>query len=123
HPAIGTTITGNVTVSADLAGAFTIGDPAQAIAISRPGQTARYTFAGTAAQTLNFSWSSVAVAGTGRVSVSVLDPGGGTVSSTSFVNGATGTLQIAALPSTGTYTIVLDPAGTTMSGSFSLVTR
>jgi hypothetical protein len=33
-------------------------------------------------------------------------------------------MDIAALPTTGTYTIVLDPdSGTTMSGSFSLVTR
>jgi IPT/TIG domain len=115
---------GSFAVSTPLAGTFVIGDPARSISISRAGQTARYTFSGTSAQTLRFNWTSASVAGTGSVAVTVLNPSGGTVSSSSFANGATGGFDIASLPSTGTYTIVLDPpSGTTMSGSFSLVTR
>src|SRR5262249_4449275 len=115
---------GTLALSTPLTGTFVIGDPAQSISISRTGQTARYTFSGTAAQTLRFNWASTSVAGTGSVSVTVLNPSGGTVSSGSFANGANSGFDIAALPSTGTYTVALDPAsGTTMSGSFSLVTR
>jgi hypothetical protein len=97
---------------------------AQAISITRPGQSARYTFNGTAAQTLRFNWSSTLVAGSRWVDVTVVNPSGGQVSYSYFYNGQTGGMDIAALPTTGTYTIVLDPdSGTTMSGSFSLVTR
>jgi hypothetical protein len=124
-PAASTITAGTLAFSTPQAGTFVIGDPAQTIAISRPGQTARYTFTGTAAQTLRLNWSSVSVAGTGSVAVTILNPSGGTVSPTSsFANGASGGLDIGTLPSAGTYTVVLDPpSGTTMSGSFSLVTR
>lgn len=123
-PATSQITAGTLAVSTPLTGSFVIGDPAQSISISRPGQTARYTFSGTAAQTLRLNWTSVSVAGTDSVSATILNPGGGTVSSSTFANGATGGFDIAALPSTGTYTVALDPpSGTTMSGSFSLVTR
>jgi hypothetical protein len=115
---------GTFAVSTPLTGTFVVGDPAQSISISRAGQTARYTFSGTSGQTLRFSWSSVSVAGTGSVAVTVITPGGATLNSNSFANGASGGFDISTLPSTGTYTVVLDPpSGTTMSGSFSLVTR
>jgi hypothetical protein len=115
---------GALALSTPLSGTFVVSDPAQTIALARPGQTARYTFSGTAAQALRFNWGSVTVAGSNNVSVTVLNPSAGTVSSGSFLNGATGGFDIAALPATGTYTVVIDPtSGSTMSGSFSLVTR
>jgi hypothetical protein len=115
---------GSLAFSTPQAGTFVVGDPAQAISITRPGQSARYTFNGTAAQTLRFNWSSTLVAGSRWVDVTVVNPSGGQVSYSYFYNGQTGGMDIAALPTTGTYTIVLDPdSGTTMSGSFSLVTR
>ena len=111
-------------VNIGAAGTFVIGDPAQTVAIARPGQTARYTFSGTVDQLLRLDWSSATVQGAATVSVSVLKPDGTTLSSGSFVNGATGGMNIAALPSTGTYTVVFDPSrAATMSTSSALATR
>jgi hypothetical protein len=115
---------GTLALSTPLAGTLVIGDPAQAVEIARPGQTARYTFAGTAAQLLRLNWTGTAVSGGATVAVSVLKPDGSTLGSGSFGNGATGGLDIASLPSTGTYTIVFDPASAgTMLAPVSLVTR
>ena len=124
-PPSGVSITaGTLAISTPQAGTFNIGDPAQGISLTRPGQNARYTFSGTSGQTLRLNWSSVTLSGGASVAVSVLNPSGGTVSTGSFSNGASGGMDIAALPSTGTYTIVLDPSlAQTMSASVSLVTR
>jgi hypothetical protein len=101
-----------------------VGDPAQTVAITRPGQTARYTFSGTAAQLLHLGWSSAVVAGGATVFVSILKPDGTTLASGSFVNGASGGFDLPSLPATGTYTVVLDPSlAATMSAAVSLVTR
>jgi hypothetical protein len=111
-------------ISTPLSGTFVVGNPAQTVAITRPGQTVRYTFSGTASQLLRLNWSSATVGSSATVAVSVLKPDGSTLSSSSFVNGASSGLDIASLPSTGTYTIVLDPSlAATMSASMSLVTR
>jgi hypothetical protein len=115
---------GTLALSTPLAGAFIVGDPPQAVAITRPGQTARFTFSGNAAQLLRLAWTSPAVSGGANVAVSVLRPDGTTLGSGSIANGAAGTLDIAALPATGTYTIVFDPASAaTMSATTSLATR
>ena len=116
---------GTVMLSTPLTGTINVGDPAQAVAISRTGQTARYAFSGTVGQMLRVNWSAASLSPGGSSGrVSVLKPDGTTLSSGSFVNGSTSGLDIAALPSTGTYTLVLDPSpNVTMSVSFSLVTR
>jgi hypothetical protein len=122
-PATSSITAGSFALSTPLSGTFVIADPAQTISIARAGQTARYTFNGTASQTLHLNWSSVSIAGTGSVAVSVLKPDGTTLSSSSFLNGANGGMAISALPTSGAYTVVFDPpSGTTMSGSFALVT-
>ena len=115
---------GSLAISTPLAGTFVVGDPAQTVALSRPGQTARFTFAGTAAQLLRLNWTGTTVSGGANVSVSVLKPDGTTLSSGSFLNGATGGLDIASLPTTGAYTIVFDPASAaTMTAPVALLTR
>ena len=115
---------GALAISTPLAGTFVVGDPAQTVALSRSGQTARYTFAGTAAPLLRLTWTGTTVSGGASVSVSVLKPDGTTLSSGSFLNGATGGLDIASLPTTGTYTIVFDPASAaTMTAPVALLTR
>jgi hypothetical protein len=123
-PAASTITGGTFALSTPLAGTFVIGDPAQNVAITRPGQTARYTFSGTAAQTLRLNWASTVVSGGTYVSVSVLKPDGSTLTSGSFLNGANSGMDIASLPSTGTYTVLLDPqSAQTMSASLSVATR
>ena len=115
---------GSLQLSTPATGSFVVGNPAQVVAVTLPGQVARYTFSGTAGQLLHLNWSSTSVSGGSSVAVSVLNPSGGTVSSSSFTDGATGGFDIASLPSTGTYTVLFDPAAAaTMSASVSLVTR
>lgn len=115
---------GTLALSTPLAGAFIVGDPPQAVAITRPGQTARFTFSGNAAQLLRLAWTSPVTSGGAGVAVSVLKPDGTTLASGSIANGVAGALDIASLPTTGTYTIVFDPASAaTMSATTSLVIR
>ena len=123
-PGASTIAGGTFALSTALAGTFVIGDPAQAVAITRPGQTARYTFSGTAAQLLRINWTSAVVSDGSSVRVTVLNPDGSTLTLSSFLNGANGGLDIPSLPTSGTYTVVFDPAyAATMSASVSLVTR
>src|SRR5262249_28747443 len=123
-PASSSITGGTFALSTALAGSFVVGDPAQTVAIARPGQTARDTFSGTGAQFLGLNWTLVVVSGGATVSVSILKPDGSTLTSGSFANGANNGVDIASLPSTGTYTVVLDPpSAQTMSASLSLVTR
>ena len=115
---------GTMALSSSLTGTFVVDNPAQTVAITRPGQTARYTFSGTAAQNLRINWSSATVLGGNSVQVTVLNPDGSTLSSSSFADGNTGGFDVPSLPTTGTYTVVFDPSqGATMSASLSLVTR
>jgi alkylated DNA repair dioxygenase AlkB len=124
-PPPGVAITGGTfAISTPQAGTFNVGDPAQVIALSRPGQTARYTFSGTSGQTLRLNWTSASVQGGASVAVTVLNPSGGTVANGSFFDGGSGGVDLPALTATGTYTIVLDPSlAQSMSASVSLVTR
>ena len=103
--------TGTVTlnlfdVPADLTGSLTIGNPAIPIGISAVGQNANYTFEGAASQQVT-----VRVTGSnyGCVLVSLLDSGGATLTSagpciTNF------NLTTWTLPTTGTYTVKVDPS-------------
>lgn len=124
-PPVDRTITGGTfAISTPVAGTFTIGDPAQTVTVSRTGQTARYTFSGTSAQLLRLNWSSTSITGGTSVAVTVLKPDGTSLGTSSFGSGATGSYDVPSLPTTGTYTVVLDPAtAATMSASMSLVTR
>ncbi|MGI8423402.1 MAG: pre-peptidase C-terminal domain-containing protein, partial [Chloroflexota bacterium] len=115
---------GTAAFSTAASGTVVVGDPAQTIAVSRPGQTARYTFSGTSGQLLRLNWTGAVVGSSATVAVSILKPDGSTLSSSSFVNGANGGLDIASLPSSGTFTVVLDPSNAaTFSASAALATR
>lgn len=124
-PPAGINITGGtIAVSTPATGTLTIGGAGQAIAITRPAQTARYTFSGTAAQLLRLSWTAPTISSGSAVTVSILNPSGGVVSSKALANGVADSLDIASLPSTGTYTVVLDPSfAGTASSTFTLATR
>jgi hypothetical protein len=123
-PAASSIVAGTFAISSPLAGSLVVGASAQTIAITRPGQTARYTFSGTAGQLLRLNWSGTTVTGGSSVSVTVLKPDATTLSSGSFVTGATGGFDIASLPTTGTYTVAFDPSSAgTLSAPVTLVTR
>jgi hypothetical protein len=115
---------GTFALSTPLAGVFVVGDPAQTVAVTRPGQTARFTFAGTAAQLLRLNWAATSITGATTVFVSILKPDGSYLAASSFGNGATGGTDIPALPASGTYTVVFDPpSAAAMTASVTLVTR
>ena len=115
---------GTLAVSTPVTGWIAVGGGSQTVDITRPGQTARITFSGTSGQLLRLSWASAVVSGGSSVAVSVLKPDGTTLGSGSFINAATGYLDIASLPSAGTYTVVLDPtSAATISVPLTLATR
>ena len=93
-PGSSSIVGGTFALSTPLAGTLVVGDPTQTVAITRPGQTARYTFAGTAAQLLRLNWSSVSITGASYVTLNVLKPDGSNLASASISNGATGGLDL-----------------------------
>jgi hypothetical protein len=123
-PAASSITGGTFAISTPVSGTLIIGDPAQPIVVSRPGQTARYVFSGTAAQALRLNWTGATVSSGAFVAISVVKPDGTNLSSGSFANGATGGLDIATLPAAGTYTVVFDPTtAATFSAPINLQTR
>ncbi|MYS21701.1 hypothetical protein GA0115240_13471, partial [Streptomyces sp. DvalAA-14] len=110
--------TGSVTVQAyavpdDVTAAATIDGPAVGLATPAVGQKASVTFTGTAGQNI----SAVATGSTyaGGVSVQLISPDGDWLWGDT-VYGADAVTDTAELPSTGTYTILISPAGIDTGG-------
>jgi hypothetical protein len=93
-------------VPADPSGTVTIGGSALTLTTTTPGQNASATFSGTSGQQatvhLTGNW-------TGRVTVSLLGPDGTVLTSTTAL-WTPFNLTTQTLPTTGTYTIVINPA-------------
>jgi hypothetical protein len=114
---------GSMTVTpynvADVTGEVTMGGPAVPVSLSTPGQNMAMTFQGTAGQkvtlTLTNSWFGFVPYG--NVYVNVNKPDGALLGRVD-VNGGSGPffIDVMTLPSTGTYTITLDPSGTRTGG-------
>ena len=117
------TTTGSVTMLlnnfADVTGTITIGTPLTATT-TVAGQNARYTFSGTAGQQISMNLSGNTYVGCNAVVLSVLQPSGASVGSTGICNGSTGFMDSITLPVTGTYTVLVDPQGTT-TGSVTIL--
>jgi hypothetical protein len=92
-------------VPADLSGTLTINDPATSLSLDTPGQNAVYTFSGTASQQVTVRITDNKI---GSVTVK-LKKSDGTVltSSTSILSGFN--LATQTLPTTDTYTVLIDP--------------
>ena len=103
--------TGTVTVTAstELTGSVTPGGVAVPISIARVGQNARYTFSGAVGQTISAQLSTVTVT---SGSVSLLKPDGSTLVAPATFNATGVVIDSQVLPTTGTYSILIDPAGT-----------
>ncbi len=105
------TYTGNITLTLydtpDVTGTVTIDGTAVTPTLTVPGQRARYTFTGTAGQQLNLGASSVTI--TNSV-VSILKPDGASLASAT-ISTIGGSVDPPALPTSGTYTVVVDPNG------------
>ena len=108
------TSTGSATVLlstfADISGTITAGTPVT-VTTTTAGQNARYTFSGTAGQQASVSLSGSTYPGCLALTTSILKPDGSSLGSTSICS-STGSFGPLSLPSTGTYTVLVDPAGT-----------
>jgi hypothetical protein len=94
--------------SSDISGTIMINEAPVTSTLTVPGQRARYTFNGTAGQWVNLGLTSVTTASS---VVSMLNPDGTTLVSTT-VGPSGGSLDpTTILPVTGTYTITVDPVG------------
>jgi hypothetical protein len=111
--------TGSVTlrlydIPADLTGSLTVNGGGTNVSLTGPGQTASYTFAGTASQqvTVRITNSDINLpTGTGTSVTVRLLRANGTVLTSSTSSGTTFNLATQTLPATETYTVVIDPTG------------
>lgn len=104
--------TGNLTlnlydVPADTTGTVTIGGAAVAVSPGTPGQNGTLTFSGTANQQVTVRMTGNTL---GNLTVKLLKPDGTQLTSTTSVLSSFN-LATQTLPTTGTYTIVVDPPG------------
>ena len=115
------TVTGaaTFTLSDDAASSITIGGAGQTISTSRVGQNFRITFSGTASTNINLVTSSTTFTGLTCCSAtaSILKPDGSALVSATFFGPASEHTLSATLPTTGTYTIFVDPQGVATGGT------
>jgi Big-like domain-containing protein len=111
--------TGGIVVSlhevpADVTATITPGGAPLSLTLSSPGQNARVTFAGTAGERVSLALSDVTIGAPSccAVRVSLLRPDGSTLGIPVSVGPSGGFLDAALLPTGGTYTILVDPQGT-----------
>lgn len=101
----------NLWLSSDVTGTLSAGTAA-AVSTTRPGQAARYSYAGTAGQQLRVATSGTATTAPAsqRVAVYVYRPDGSCQYSGCYFNANTGSghIDLPALPTSGTYTVVFD---------------
>jgi len=97
-----------LTLSSALTGSITLDGASVPISLTRIGQTARYTFSGTSGQWISLGLTSVTLT---TVNVTILQPNGTQLAWTSVGTAGGGLEPPSTLPSTGTYTIVVDPTG------------
>src|SRR5262249_15779222 len=90
----------------DLTGTITPGGSPVTVNITVPGQNARLTFAGTANQRVSLLISQCNVCCFGGSIVNIFKPDGSALANIALTNTF---LDVITLPSTGTYTILLDP--------------
>src|SRR5439155_676326 len=91
-----------ITLSQDLVvGPITIGGASVPVNLTRPGQRAKVTFAGTAGQRLNMAATNATI----QVTLTTLKPDGSVWGASTVSNNS---VTDYVLPTTGTYTLVLD---------------
>src|SRR5207302_7028129 len=99
----------------DVTGTITAGGPAVPVTISAADQNARLTFTGTTGQRVSVAASNSTIS---LASLSIRDSSW-TALSSSTIFGSSGFLDTTTLPANGTYTVFLDPSGSS-TGSVSL---
>jgi hypothetical protein len=109
------TNTGHITltlydVPADFTAAITPGGAPVTASVTVPGQNAQLTFSGTAGRRVSVKLSSVSMTGgTGYIEVSLKNPDGSLLGSVTFFSGSGAFVDVQTLPTTGTYTVFVNP--------------
>lgn len=98
-----------LTLTSPLTGIIALDGASVPISLTKAGQTARFTFSGSAGQWVSLGMTGVTI---NFSTVTLLNPNGTTLQSTSVNTSGGGLEPPSTLPTTGTYTIVIDPAGT-----------
>ncbi len=102
--------TGSMTLalSSPITGTLALDGPSAPVSLTKPGQTARYTFDGKAGQWVTLGMTSVDITS----SAVTLMTAEGTILASTAVGTAGGALEDQnPLPTTGTYTVLIDPVG------------
>jgi YD repeat-containing protein len=107
---------------ADVTGAITINGPAVAVTTTKPGQKARLTFNGTAGQRINSVGTRVSSTGWLFMPFAILKPDGSTLGSVS-AGGGPASLGPLTLPTSGPYTVLVDPYQTATGTASVTVTQ
>lgn len=102
-------------VPPDVTATASPGGPSVAVTVTTPGQDAHVTFAGVAGARVGVRVSNVSA----NTYVSLLAPDGSSLARNVLVGAAGGFLDTETLPATGTYELLVDPAGAT-TGSVTL---
>jgi Subtilase family len=105
-------------VPPDAAASITPGGAAVSVSAGVPGQNARLTFSGTAGRRISLKLTDVTIGNSSFSSakVSILNPSGTTLVSPTYFGTSGGFVDVKTLPSTGTYTILIDPQSTAVGG-------
>ncbi len=104
-------------VAPDFTSAITPGGSSVAASLTTPGQNAKLTFGGASGQIISLRITGVTIGST--TWVYIFNPNGTSFVSFTINTGSGGWLDATTLPSTGTYTIIVDP-NTTNTGSATL---
>jgi hypothetical protein len=108
-----TAINATLTLSQDISGTLTANATPTTFATTRVGQNAHYTFSATAGQSFTVGLRNSTFTGSG-VAYRILLPDGSSLTSGSLSSSTASTLlYLSNLAQTGTYTVVLDPNGST----------
>lgn len=102
--------TGSMTValSSPVTGTIAIDGASVPVSLTKVGQTARYTFNGKAGQWVNLGLTSVSITSS---AVTLLTSDGSILASTAVGTAGGGLEDQNPLPTTGTYTVLIDPVG------------
>jgi YD repeat-containing protein len=103
-----------LTLSEEVSGSLVVDGNALPLTLGRVGQVARVTFSATAGQRLNLAVTNANLS----AALTILKPDGTTWVPPTTVSNGSG-IDTAPVPTTGTYTIVIDP-GATVTGSLTL---
>ncbi|HWW81736.1 MAG TPA: hypothetical protein VNY82_19200 [Steroidobacteraceae bacterium] len=101
-------LTLNLNNTTDVTGTITIGGPPASVTITTSGQKARLIFSGTAGQQVYLNISNVAIPAS---NVSILNPDGASLAGPTSVTTAGAVTPVSTLSVTGSYTVLIDPAG------------